>query len=553
MTISSTSNRNDYTGNGSTATYSFTFSIATKSDLKVTKRNTDNVETTLALTTDYTVTLNADGTGSITLVAGNLTSGYALTIRGLVALTQPTQIKNQGAFFAKTHEDVFDRKIRIAQQQQDEIDRSIKLPETVSGSTFNMELPADIVGSDGKAIIVNDDGDGFEMGPSASEISSAQGYAETASTASTSAAASQTAASTSATNAAASATTASTAATNASASQTAASTSATNAAASATTASTAATNASASQTAASTSATNAAASATTASTAATNAAASATSSANSAAFFTSLVRFIRPSLVYSSSTEVTIESGLYTGTSTDYTMLFPDGSLRTVTSTTYAKFNITRAADFSGSGLQSGLRSGLSEATDTWYAIYAVKCDDGTSFVLVGDTTFPSSVSTLDTRYGSNGWVYIGMIRNGDNSSITGNIISFSHSGETTIFNKNTTTTDRARLAGIRLATTTSNTLSWAYSSGSTGASIPAHIRLGYIGVEGDESETLTISYNDGYTSNYLYSTPYVLNGDYPLVANVMMDITKGVYAQQSDGEGLSIYLTGFKDRYLSY
>jgi len=525
MTISSTSNRNDYTGNGSTATYSFTFSIATKSDLKVTKRNTDNVETTLALTTDYTVTLNADGTGSITLVAGNLTSGYALTIRGLVALTQPTQIKNQGAFFAKTHEDVFDRKIRIAQQQQDEIDRSIKLPETVSGSTFNMELPADIVGSDGKAIIVNDDGDGFEMGPSASEISSAQGYAETASTASTSAAASQTAASTSATNAAASATTASTAATNASASQTAASTSAT----------------------------NAAASATTASTAATNAAASATSSANSAAFFTSLVRFIRPSLVYSSSTEVTIESGLYTGTSTDYTMLFPDGSLRTVTSTTYAKFNITRAADFSGSGLQSGLRSGLSEATDTWYAIYAVKCDDGTSFVLVGDTTFPSSVSTLDTRYGSNGWVYIGMIRNGDNSSITGNIISFSHSGETTIFNKNTTTTDRARLAGIRLATTTSNTLSWAYSSGSTGASIPAHIRLGYIGVEGDESETLTISYNDGYTSNYLYSTPYVLNGDYPLVANVMMDITKGVYAQQSDGEGLSIYLTGFKDRYLSY
>ena len=510
MTISSTSNRNDYTGNGSTATYSFTFSIATKSDLKVTKRNTDNVETTLALTTDYTVTLNADGTGSITLVAGNLTSGYALTIRGLVPLTQPTQIKNQGAFFAKTHEDVFDRKIRIAQQQQDEIDRSIKLPETVPGSTFNMELPADIVGSDGKAIIVNDGGDGFEMGPSASEISSAQGYAETASTASTSAAASQTAASTSATNAAASATTASTAATNASASQAAASTSAT------------------------------------------NAAASATSSANSAAFFTSLVRFRRPSLVYSSSTEVTIESGLYTGTSTDYTMLFPDGSLRTVTSATYAKFNITRSADFSGSGLQSGLRSGLSEVTDTWYAIYAVKCDDGTSFVLVGDTTFPSSVSTLDTRYGSNGWVYIGMIRNGDNSSITGNIISFSHSGETTIFNKNTTTTERARLAGLRLATTTGDTLSWTYSSGSTGSSIPAHIRIGYIGVEGDQSESLSISYNDGYTSNYLYASAYVGN-TLPLAAHVMMDITKGVYAEQGNGFGLSIYLAGFKDRYLSY
>jgi hypothetical protein len=67
--------------------------------------------------------------GSITL-ASALTDGYALTIVRQVPITQETDLRNQGSFFAETHEDVFDRLTMVAQQLQEQIDRSAKLPVT---------------------------------------------------------------------------------------------------------------------------------------------------------------------------------------------------------------------------------------------------------------------------------------------------------------------------------------------------------------------------------------------------------------------------------------
>lgn len=136
MTIAASTSRNDYIGNGSVATYSYTFKVFSYSDLLVTKVDLDGVETTLALTTGFTATgLGEDAGGTITLVAGNLTSGYGLTIRRVVDVIQETDIKNLGAFYPETHEDQFDKCIMIDQQQADEIDRSLKYPETESGTS----------------------------------------------------------------------------------------------------------------------------------------------------------------------------------------------------------------------------------------------------------------------------------------------------------------------------------------------------------------------------------------------------------------------------------
>jgi hypothetical protein len=55
-----------------------------------------------------------------------------------VDLTQPTSIRNQGAFFPEIHETVFDRLTMIDQQQQEQLDRSLHIP---SGSSANTELP----------------------------------------------------------------------------------------------------------------------------------------------------------------------------------------------------------------------------------------------------------------------------------------------------------------------------------------------------------------------------------------------------------------------------
>jgi hypothetical protein len=222
MTIASTTRRVDYTGNGSVDTYSYPFKIFDETHLRVTVRDTDGVETTLTLTTHYTVTgVEESAGGTIVLVngafdwldaGGDLETGFHLTIRRVVPLTQETDIRNQGAFYPEIHEDQFDKQTMIDQQHQDENDRSLKMPESVSSSVFDPTLPAELVENPGATVIVNDDGDGFELGPTADAISEAQGNATAAAASAAAAATSAGAASTSATAAAASATAAQTAA-----------------------------------------------------------------------------------------------------------------------------------------------------------------------------------------------------------------------------------------------------------------------------------------------------------------------------------------------------
>lgn len=214
-TVSSTSSRMDYTGNGAVDTYSYNFRIFANTDLLVTVRDTSDVETTLTLTTDYTVTgVGSSSGGNVVLVNsaqawldgdGDLKSGYALTIRRVRPLTQLTDIRNQGNFYPETHEDTFDHLVMVDQQQQDELDRSMKLPETIDPSTFDTNLPADLVGNIGVSIIVNDAGDGFSAGPTADEITAAQTNATAAAASASAAASSSSSAASSAAAAAASA------------------------------------------------------------------------------------------------------------------------------------------------------------------------------------------------------------------------------------------------------------------------------------------------------------------------------------------------------------
>ena len=140
--FSTTAPRNDYVGNGATATYTYSFRIFASSDLKVTKTDTSGVSTTLTLTTDYTVTgVNSTSGGTITLTAGNLPSNYLLTIRFQRSIQQATDLRNQGGYFASTHENKFDETTRYAQQLQDQADRSLKLPETEVGTATKTTLP----------------------------------------------------------------------------------------------------------------------------------------------------------------------------------------------------------------------------------------------------------------------------------------------------------------------------------------------------------------------------------------------------------------------------
>jgi len=176
MALSSATSRNDYTGNGAASVYAYSFRITDQSHLVVTVKDTSDVETSLSLTTDYTVSgVNSASGGNVTLVnssqswltGGNLKSNYKLTIRRSVPLTQLTDIRNQGSFLPETHEDQFDRHTMADQQQQDEINRSVKLPETIPSSTFDPELPATITQVADRVLQVNSTKNGWALGASA--------------------------------------------------------------------------------------------------------------------------------------------------------------------------------------------------------------------------------------------------------------------------------------------------------------------------------------------------------------------------------------------------
>lgn len=160
-----------YVGNGAVDTYSYTFKVFDQGDLLVTVSDLSSVETTLAIGTDYTVTgVGETSGGSVALVnasqawldaGGDLLTGFTLTIRRVSDLVQGTDIRNNGDFYPETHEDTFDKLVMLDQQQQDEIDRSVKLPETVSASDFDATLPSDILDSADKVPLMNATGDGF--------------------------------------------------------------------------------------------------------------------------------------------------------------------------------------------------------------------------------------------------------------------------------------------------------------------------------------------------------------------------------------------------------
>ena len=148
MTINSTTRKtNVLVGNGNTATYPFAFKVFTDADVVVKKLEAaTSIETTLTLgiNDDYIVTLNDDQNsnpgGSITLKSGgndqNLASGFSIVITSNVEPLQGTDLTNQGGFFPEVINDALDKAIVLHQQQQDELNRSIKFSLTNTiGST----------------------------------------------------------------------------------------------------------------------------------------------------------------------------------------------------------------------------------------------------------------------------------------------------------------------------------------------------------------------------------------------------------------------------------
>ncbi len=132
MTISSTTVKNSYSGNGSNDTFVYGFKIFANTDLQVIIRSAAGTETTKTLTTHYTVTGVGDASGgNVVFTAGNIpTATETVVLIRNVPQTQAIDYIANDPFPAETHEEGLDRATMTTQQVQEELNRSIKLSRT---------------------------------------------------------------------------------------------------------------------------------------------------------------------------------------------------------------------------------------------------------------------------------------------------------------------------------------------------------------------------------------------------------------------------------------
>ncbi len=252
----------------------------------------------------------------------------------------------------------------------------------------------------------------------------------------------------------------------------------------------------------------------------------------------------RPVLQYSSGTVANIETGI-DGTSGEAQILFPDGNLRQDSTTGRINCNLAQVAALSGAW-QSGLRTGT-VANNTWYAVYAVKTTDNSlHFVTVADTVLPlqANYATLNSNFGTSGWVYLGLIRYGDNSGVANAILTFVQAGNTTCF-RNGAAGNGNNSHGINLATTASAaTLTYTYAAGTGAAQIPANITIvNYLATSGSVTGAITMN-NSGSSITYQSgpATNTALN-----TASAFVGATEGVLVGGTTSTH-DIYLTAFID-----
>lgn len=127
MTVSSTTNKSGpYLGNGSTVEFDYEFRILDPSHLTVIM--TQGGVDTIVSPSDYTVAgVGASGGGSLTFLVAPVT-GQSITIVRNAPFTQPTDLENQGAYYAETVEGALDLGVMRDQQLAEGLSRAVQIP-----------------------------------------------------------------------------------------------------------------------------------------------------------------------------------------------------------------------------------------------------------------------------------------------------------------------------------------------------------------------------------------------------------------------------------------
>ena len=151
-------------GSAGTGPYAFTFEILDQNDISVFKDTTK-----LTLTTDYTVSINANGTGSVTLGVA-ATSSNNITIIGARDIERTTDFVTAGDLKASSLNEQLDALTIFDQQINERVDRAVISPVD-DPQDIDMTLPSKSARV-GKYLAFNATTGQPEAGPSTSNVNS---------------------------------------------------------------------------------------------------------------------------------------------------------------------------------------------------------------------------------------------------------------------------------------------------------------------------------------------------------------------------------------------
>ena len=137
IAINPVTRRVQFTGNTGTGPYAFTFNVLQSSDIVVYKNNV-----LLTETTDYTVSIAANGTGNITMVVALVLTDI-LTIIGGRELSRTTDFVTAGDLLASSLNEQLDSNVIMSQQLDERFGRTLAVPPGDEDKTLDLPLAAD--------------------------------------------------------------------------------------------------------------------------------------------------------------------------------------------------------------------------------------------------------------------------------------------------------------------------------------------------------------------------------------------------------------------------
>lgn len=132
MTVSTVVNHEQYDGNGTTTTFPYRFRVLKSSHMVVTVVDTAGLVSTLQLGTDYDITGVGNVSGGSVILRSPLQKGYSISLDRDLPAVQETDLRNQGRFFAETHEDAFDYLTMLVQKSLSFFSLALRKPSFIS-------------------------------------------------------------------------------------------------------------------------------------------------------------------------------------------------------------------------------------------------------------------------------------------------------------------------------------------------------------------------------------------------------------------------------------